>query len=63
MDLSVIIDISLNVLIIGVAIVGAVSDVAKKKIYNWLTYPALLAGLLLQAIGHGWGGVFLGPVM
>jgi prepilin peptidase CpaA len=58
MDLTVIIDISLNVLIIGVAIVGAITDVTKRKIYNWLTYPALAAGFLLQFVAHGWGSVF-----
>ncbi len=52
------IDVIINALIIIVAITGAVTDVAKRKIYNWLTYPAIAAGLILQTIGYGWGGIF-----
>ncbi|HUU03357.1 MAG TPA: A24 family peptidase [Myxococcota bacterium] len=52
------IDIIINVLIVVVALTGAVTDVAKRKIYDWLTYPAIAAGLILQTIGYGWGGIF-----
>ncbi len=52
------IDIIINILIVAVALTGAVTDVAKRKIYDWLTYPAIAAGLILQTIGYGWGGIF-----
>lgn len=54
----IVILIILDVLLVGVAIAGAATDLAKRKIYDWMTYPALGLGLLLQTIGFGFGGVF-----
>jgi prepilin peptidase CpaA len=34
--------------------VAAVTDVRSQKIYNWTTYPGILAGLLLQWFAGGW---------
>jgi len=51
-------DVILVVAMALTALVAAVTDVRRQKIYNWLTYPALLFGLVVQAIGHGWGTIF-----
>src|SRR5689334_131151 len=48
------------VLASAVAVTAAISDVRERRIPNWLTYPAMLAGLALQAAVHGWHGVLLG---
>ncbi len=53
-----IVDIVLMVAMVVTALTGAVTDVMRRKIYNWLTYPALALGLLLQLVGHGWGEIF-----
>lgn len=52
-----IVDIVLMVTMVATALTGAVTDVMRRKIYNWLTYPALGGGLLLQLVGHGWGEI------
>ena len=44
----------------GVAIVAAVTDVKERRIPNRLTYPAMLLGLGLQGVAHGWRGLLLG---
>ena len=43
-----------------VAVLAAISDVKSRRIPNLLTYPALVAGLLLQCVLHGWRGLLLG---
>jgi len=43
-------------LAVGVAVCAAISDIKTRRIPNRLTYPALLAGLLLQGALHGWQG-------
>ena len=50
-----------QVVLAGVVIVAAVSDLKKGKVYNWLTYPAVAAGLAFGALegwahGHAWDG-------
>src|SRR6266705_6332474 len=42
-----------------VAVCAAISDVRERRIPNRLTYPAMLAGLVLQAALHGWKGLLL----
>src|SRR5258708_18880949 len=42
---------------VGVAVCAAISDIKTRRIPNRLTYPALLAGLLLQGALHGWQGL------
>jgi prepilin peptidase CpaA len=42
---------------VAVAVAAAVSDVSTRRIPNWLTYPALLAGLLLRFSFQGWSGL------
>jgi prepilin peptidase CpaA len=41
----------------AVAVCAAISDVKERRIPNLLTYPAVLAGLLLQGMLHGWRGL------
>jgi len=41
----------------AVAIAGAVVDVQQHRIPNWLTYPAIGAGVLLRGYYFGWHGV------
>src|SRR5713101_457952 len=42
------------------AVSAAVSDFKERRIPNRLTYPAMVAGLLLQGALHGWRGMLLG---
>lgn len=44
-------------LAVAVAVSAAVTDVKERRIPNLLTYPALVAGLLLQGLLHGWKGL------
>src|SRR5216683_150148 len=44
----------------AVAVCAAISDVKERRIPNLLTYPALVAGVALQGVLHGWRGLLLG---
>ena len=37
--------------------VATVTDLRGHKIYNWTTYPGILAGFVLNAALHGWPGL------
>jgi prepilin peptidase CpaA len=50
----------ISALAVAVAACAAVTDVKERRIPNLLTYPAMLAGLLVQAALHGWKGLLLG---
>jgi prepilin peptidase CpaA len=43
----------------AVAATSALTDVRDRRIPNRLTYPAMIAGLALQAAVHGWRGLLL----
>lgn len=43
-----------------VLVIAAVTDWRKRKIYNWLTYPTVLGGLVLHTIVFGFGGLLTG---
>lgn len=45
-----------------VLFVAAVTDWRNRKIYNWLTYPAFLVGLLLHTIAFGLSGLAAGAL-
>lgn len=45
---------------VGVAVCAAVTDFRERRIPNWLTYPAMIAGLISQMALHGWKGLLLG---
>jgi prepilin peptidase CpaA len=40
-----------TVLLLGLTLVASVTDVLRRKIYNWNTYSGILAGLALSAAG------------
>lgn len=42
------------------AVLAAVTDVRGRLIPNRITYPAMIAGLLLQTAVHGWRGLLSG---
>ena len=44
-------------LAVGVSVCAAITDIKTRRIPNRLTYPALLAGLLLQSALQGWQGL------
>lgn len=43
--------------LVGVLAVATVTDLRSRKIYNWLTFPAMAAGLILNGIMSGWAGI------
>lgn len=56
--------------ILFISLFAAITDLLRGRIYNWLTLPALLAGLVISAWLQGWSGlgdallgVFLGLLM
>ena len=49
----------ITALALAVAATAAVSDVRERLIPNRLTYPAMVAGLILQLALHGWRGLLL----
>lgn len=44
----------------AVAATAAITDVRDRRIPNRITYPAMIAGLVLQTVMHGWRGILLG---
>ena len=40
-----------TLLLVALVLTAAVTDAARHKIYNWTTYPGMLAGLALAALG------------
>ncbi len=65
MSLSVI-----QIVVLAVVVVAAVIDVRTKKIYNWLTFPSMLVGIILNFAMGGvdkglmaLGGCLLGGVV
>jgi prepilin peptidase CpaA len=45
-----------NYILLTVVIVSAVTDVRKGLIYNWLTLPAIVVGLVISTWQSGWIG-------
>ena len=43
-----------TVMLLGLTLVAAATDVLRRKIYNWNTYSGILAGLALSAVGSVW---------
>src|ERR1041385_6473577 len=41
-------------LLIGLVLTAAVTDATRHRIYNWTTYPGIIAGLALAVIGAIW---------
>ena len=42
---------------LALAITAAIFDVQQRRIPNWLTYPGIIAGLLLRGFLFGWRGL------
>jgi prepilin peptidase CpaA len=45
-----------KVMLLGLTLVAAVTDVFRRKIYNWNTYSGILAALALSAARSAWHG-------
>ncbi|MBF2052389.1 MAG: prepilin peptidase [Candidatus Sericytochromatia bacterium] len=42
--------------LVGVGVIATITDLWRRKIYNWLTLPAILLGLILSTVQSGpWG--------
>jgi prepilin peptidase CpaA len=41
-------------LLAALVVTAAITDAAHHRIYNWTTYPGMLAGLVLAAVGWAW---------
>lgn len=53
-------------LLFVVGVIATVTDFWRRKIYNWLTLPAMVLGLLLNGLQFGWSGLgeaFLGLLL
>jgi len=50
-------DYCLTALVVVVASVCVVTDVARRKIFNWVTLPGILLGIVLHTAVHGWSGM------
>ncbi|HET9366331.1 MAG TPA: A24 family peptidase [Candidatus Angelobacter sp.] len=48
------------ILAAAVAVTAGIIDVDSRRIPNRLTYPSMIAGLMLQALVYGWRGFLLG---
>lgn len=46
-----------QIAILIVVVVAAVIDLRTKKIYNWITFPAALIGVVSNTVTGGWSGL------
>ncbi|MEW6516620.1 MAG: A24 family peptidase [candidate division FCPU426 bacterium] len=44
----------------SVLLIAAITDLVRRKIYDWLTLPALVLGVAINTIGAGWPGLGFG---
>jgi prepilin peptidase CpaA len=49
-------ELTLDVLLVLTALIGAVTDARSGKIYNWLTFPAMVMGLAINTGLNGYAG-------
>ncbi len=52
-----------EILLVGICVASAFTDVTRGKIPDWLTFPAIALGMGLSALDQGWGGVFEGGLI
>ncbi len=45
-----------------VLLVAAITDWRNRKIYNWLTYPAFVIGLIVHTVAFGFSGLLAGAL-
>jgi prepilin peptidase CpaA len=43
--------------LLGIVMIAMVTDLRNRKIYNWLTFPAMAAGLVLSVVTGGFTGL------
>lgn len=45
-----------------ILLIAVITDISKQKIYNWLTFPGILAGIIICSLPHnlGWKASLLG---
>ncbi len=46
-----------QVILVAVLIIAAITDLKQRKVYDWLTLPALVMGLAWNTVEMGWPGV------
>jgi len=46
-----------GVILGGLSVVASITDLKDSKIYNWLTLPVIILGLVLNVIFGGWDGL------
>ena len=51
-----------DVVLFGVGACAVYTDLRSRRISNRLTYPAMVAGLILHAVAGGWGGLASGAL-
>ena len=49
-----------TVLLLALTAIAAVTDLLYHKIYNWTTYPGIIAALVVNWLQNGWESGFAG---
>lgn len=52
-------DLFITIMIVAALTVATVTDLRSQRIYNWLTFPLMLSGLLAHTLFSGWDGFLL----
>jgi len=48
----------IHLAVVLISLISIITDIVWGKIYNWLTIPTALVGLIYAASVHGWHGLF-----
>ena len=48
-----------DAVLLVVLAIALVTDIRDNKVYNWLTFPSILFGLIVNAVLGGWVGLHL----
>jgi len=48
---------AINMVFLLVLLVCGITDVFRQRIYNLVTYPAIIMGITLNTVGSGWKGL------
>jgi len=52
-------DILITIVLIAALLIATITDLRSQRIYNWLTFPLMLSGLVAHAINGGLDGLLL----
>jgi len=52
-------DIFITIVLATALLIATITDLRSQKIYNWLTFPLILSGLVAHAMNAGVGGLLL----